>query len=446
METKESSIIIVDDDESICKSLTLIFENKGYETETAGTGREAIQKASKQFFNVALLDIKLPDMEGVELLAPLKEIHPDMLVIMVTAHASLETAVRAMNEGAYAYIPKPLNMDEVLATVREALEKQRLVMENRRLYRKVERELAERKAAQDSLKAEHNFISAVLDTVGAFVVVLDRRGRIVRFNKKCEQTTGYSLDDVKGKHIWDIFLIPDEIELVKALFGQMRAGRFPDEFENYWLTRDGRRLLISWSNTALMDDEGIVKHVITTGVDITERKWAEDALRESEEKFRKIISSARDAIIMTNDRGSISFWNDRAERLFGYSAHEVIGKELYSLLAPERHKKRFRERFDRFKVTDESLSDGLTLELVGLKKDGREFPIELGLSSTKIHGAWHAVGFVRDITKRKELQEALVSNTTNLDTAYRELLRKHQEFSSLARRLETARKEWEAAM
>jgi PAS domain S-box-containing protein len=363
---------------------------------------------------------------------------------MVTAYASLETAMRALNEGAYAYITKPLNMDQVLATVRETLEKQRLVMENRRLYQEVQQELAQRKAAQEALEAEHRFISAVLDTVGALVVVLDRRGRIVRFNKACEQTTGYSFDEVKNKHVWDLFVIPDEIEPVKALFGQMRAGQFPNKFENYWLTRDGGRLLISWSNTALTDDEGVVKYVIATGVDITERKWAENALRESEEKFRKIISSARDAIIMTNDRGSISFWNDRAERLFGYSAQEVIGKELYALLAPKRHKKRFREGFDRFKITEESASDGLTLELVGLKKDGREFPIELALSSTKIHGAWHAVGFLRDITKSKELQEALVSNTKNLETAYRELLSKHQEFSSLARELETARKEWEA--
>ncbi len=173
METKECSIIIVDDDESMCRSLTLIFEKKGYETETAGTGREALEKASERFFNVALLDIKLPDMEGVELLSPLKEMHPDMLVIMVTAYASLETAMRALNEGAYAYITKPLNMDQVLATVRETLEKQRLVMENRRLYQEVQQELAQRKAAQEALEAEHRFISAVLDTVGALERVSD---------------------------------------------------------------------------------------------------------------------------------------------------------------------------------------------------------------------------------------------------------------------------------
>jgi two-component system cell cycle response regulator len=125
------SILIVDDDESTRRTLSLIFKKKGHKVESVGTGRAAIDKARGKFFNLALLDIKLPDMEGVELLAPLKEMHPDMVMIMVTAYASSETAIRALNDGASGYITKPLNMDEVLAIVREALEKQHLVFEKR---------------------------------------------------------------------------------------------------------------------------------------------------------------------------------------------------------------------------------------------------------------------------------------------------------------------------
>jgi len=164
MDRKES-ILIVDDDESSHRSLTLIFDRKGYETETAGTGEEAIEKAQKRFFNLALLDIKLPDMEGVELLVPLKRLHPDMVVIMVTAYASSKTAIRAMNEGASAYITKPLNMDEVLATVKQVLENQRLVEEKRQtqealqkahdeLERRVEERTNKLAATTDKLKME----------------------------------------------------------------------------------------------------------------------------------------------------------------------------------------------------------------------------------------------------------------------------------------------------
>jgi len=145
----DAGILIVDDDENTRETLSLIFEQKGYQIETAGTGQEAIEKAQKRFFNVALLDIKLPDMQGIELLAPLKEKHPDMAMIMVTAHASLETAVSALNKGASFYITKPFNMDEVLSTIREVLEKQRLVIENRQLLRDVQRELAERIRAEE---------------------------------------------------------------------------------------------------------------------------------------------------------------------------------------------------------------------------------------------------------------------------------------------------------
>jgi len=133
-EEEKKSILIVDDDESTWRSLALIFGKKGYETETAETGQEAIEKAQGRFFNVVLLDIRLPDMEGVDLLVPLKEMHPDMALIIVTGYASLKTAVQALNRGASGYITKPLDMDEVLFKVRDVLEKQRLTMENRRLY------------------------------------------------------------------------------------------------------------------------------------------------------------------------------------------------------------------------------------------------------------------------------------------------------------------------
>ncbi len=129
---ENESILIIDDDVSACETLAHIFGMKGYETETVGTGQEAIDKARERFFNVALLDIKLPDMEGIELIAPFKEMHPDMAVILVTGYASVENAVRALNDGAAAYITKPLNIDGLLDRVRDTVEKQRLVQEKRR--------------------------------------------------------------------------------------------------------------------------------------------------------------------------------------------------------------------------------------------------------------------------------------------------------------------------
>ena len=131
LEEDGARILIIDDDEGSCKTLKLIFEKKGFKTETARTGLDALKMVKNNFFNVVLLDIKLPDIQGIDLLTPLKEIHPDMEVLMVTAYATLETAVRALNEGASAFITKPLNMDEVLAIISKVLEKQRLVFDKR---------------------------------------------------------------------------------------------------------------------------------------------------------------------------------------------------------------------------------------------------------------------------------------------------------------------------
>lgn len=131
--TARHSILIVDDDESICRTLALVLGKKGYETEIARTGRDALNKAKKRFFHVVLLDLKLPGMQGLSLLAPLKKQHPDVATIVITGYASLETAVQAVNEGAAGYITKPLDMDETLTIIGEALEKQRLIAELRRL-------------------------------------------------------------------------------------------------------------------------------------------------------------------------------------------------------------------------------------------------------------------------------------------------------------------------
>ncbi len=106
-------ILVVDEDEGACRTLPLILERKRYDVVTASTARKALEAANDGRFNVGLLDIRLPDRKDVELLKPLQERHPDMELIMVTGYASSETAIRALNEGATAYITKPLNMDEV---------------------------------------------------------------------------------------------------------------------------------------------------------------------------------------------------------------------------------------------------------------------------------------------------------------------------------------------
>ncbi len=202
-ETKDKeSILIVDDDEATCRILTLLFAKNGYETEMAGTGREALEKVQGRFFNVALLDIRLPDLEGIELIAPLKEIHPEMAVIMVTAYASVETAARALQEGASAYITKPFNIYEVLANVRTALEKQHLLIENRRLYAEAQRELAERKKMQAQLIQAEKMRAMATMTAGIAHELLNPMMGMLNFAQYCIERTAE--DDPRHPVLQDI--------------------------------------------------------------------------------------------------------------------------------------------------------------------------------------------------------------------------------------------------
>lgn len=158
-------------------------------------------------------------------------------------------------------------------------------------------DITERKRAEEALRREHAFSSAVLDTSAALVVVLDRHGRIVRFNRACEQTTGYSAAQVMGKPFWDWFLVPEEMEEVKAVFSRVRSGQFPTRHENYWRTRDGQRRLVAWSNSALLDEEGMVEYVISVGIDVTERRRLEqEILQISELEQRRIGQDLHDGL------------------------------------------------------------------------------------------------------------------------------------------------------
>jgi len=118
------SILIVEDDANIRETLSTILQQKGYNTNTAKNGQEAIKKSKEKFFNMALLDIKLPDMEGTKLLTTLHETLPKMIKIMITGYPSLENAVEALNLGADSYIIKPVKPEKLLALIEEKLQKQ----------------------------------------------------------------------------------------------------------------------------------------------------------------------------------------------------------------------------------------------------------------------------------------------------------------------------------
>src|SRR6202020_1954282 len=158
-------------------------------------------------------------------------------------------------------------------------------------------DISDIKRIEEELNEERNFVTAILDTVGALVVVLDNEGRILRFNPACELTTGYSMEEVQGKYIWDLFLLPEEVDRFRANFEMLRTDLLPQDYQTSWVTRHGEQRLIAWSSTLLPGNGETARYIIATGIDITERKHLEKAILDiSAREQRRIGQDLHDGL------------------------------------------------------------------------------------------------------------------------------------------------------
>jgi PAS domain S-box-containing protein len=158
-------------------------------------------------------------------------------------------------------------------------------------------DITDLKRTEEALQEERNVVSAILHTVGALVVVLDREGNIIRFNRACEQASGYSFAEVVGKKIWDLFMVPEEVDRFKSDFQQLCSDQLPSDYEGYLVRRDGARRLIAWSSTVLPGKDGTPTCIIATGIDITERKHLEKTILEvSGREQRRIGQDLHDGL------------------------------------------------------------------------------------------------------------------------------------------------------
>ena len=155
-----------------------------------------------------------------------------------------------------------------------------------------------RQQAELAIAHEQKVVKAVLNVAAALVVTLDQEGRIIYFNQTCEQTTGYQIEEVQGQYLWNVLLVPEAVESVRAAFRELDTGQFPEQCETDWVAKNGCRYRIAWSNT-LIEDRG-VKYVISTGINITERKQAEAELETRAKQQAVVAHLGQQALAQTN--------------------------------------------------------------------------------------------------------------------------------------------------
>ncbi|MEE8396950.1 MAG: PAS domain S-box protein, partial [bacterium] len=258
-------------------------------------------------------------------------------------------------------------------------------------------DISQRKLLEEDLRASEARTQAVLDAGPDSMFRLSREGVVLDFKANPEEPclTGKI---GPGDKIGDA--VPPDIAATMEVYIQktLQSGVL-QKFEYQLPGQNGRRHF-----EARLVESGL-NEVLFIVRDITERKRAEDSLKEAEERARAISTSANDAIIMIDDGGRVTFWNPAAERTFGFKEKEIVGKQLDDLVIPEAYRDAHRkgvEQFQKRKGGGKFLGPHQTC---GKRKNGEEFPLELSLGKVQIHGRSHAIGVVRDITDRKKQDE-----------------------------------------
>ena len=272
-------------------------------------------------------------------------------------------------------------------------------------------------AAERELETERNFVTGILNTTDALVVVLDPAGRIVSLNRACERLSGYTNEESRDLPVWDFARPPEQAEGVRVLFEAVKVDNFPRRRENEWLLRDGGRRLIAWSDTAMLNSSGGVDFVIASGVDVTDQHLAERQTR----LLGTALESAADMVVITDEDGVVRYVNEAFTRDTGYSRDETIGTTP-EILRPGRQSKAFHERLWR------TLKAGKVWagELVERRKDGTEYYEDQTITpvTDPTTGAIHFIAIKRDVTERRRVEEELQRlATTDTMTG---LLNRHQ--------------------
>ena len=261
-----------------------------------------------------------------------------------------------------------------------------------------------------------DLVAAVLDTAGALIVVLDREGGIVSFNRACEETTGYTFEEVRGRSLWDFLLVPEEVGPVRTVFSSLKQGELPSQFRNYWVTRDGQRRLIDWRNTVLADSNGSVQFVIGVGIDSTQQTQAEQDLRASLKELADIKFALDESSIVaiTDQTGIIKYVNDKFCEISKYSREELLGQD-HRIVNSSFHPKEF------IRNLWTTIASGKVWkgEIRNRAKDGRIYWVDTTIVPflNEKGKPYQYVAIRNDITERKRAEEQLREQATLLDNA-----------------------------
>jgi PAS domain S-box-containing protein len=386
-------VLVVDDDESMLKTLADVLRLRGHAVDAASRGEYALLRARIEQhrmrpFDAAIVDINLPQLNGLELVEALKTISPDTEIIFVTAYASLATAILAVERHAFAYLVKPFDMDQLLATLDRALEAG------------AARE-AERQRAQDALRESEERYRTLVESARDVIFTMSADGVFTSLNPVFEELTGWRREKWIGRRFKGL-IHPADLPSFTRQFRRFLQGDSLPPREVRVRTRSGEYRTGEITATRRIK-EGKVVELLGIARDVTERKLAEAALRASEERYRTLFENANDVVFTMDRAGNFTAVNRAGEHLTGYRRDETSTMNFAQVIAPP-----YLELL-RQMLAQKIIGGGpTTYELEIVARDGHWVPLEV--STRPIYQDNRLVGvqgIARDITERKQAQEAL---------------------------------------
>jgi PAS domain S-box-containing protein len=294
---KPVKILIIDDDASVCEMLKRLFTTVGYEVSTVNDSHEGLFLSRCQFFNVILLDLQLQGMDGLSLLAKVKNFSPDTEVIMITGHWSIENSILSFESGAYDYLLKPIDANYLVQVVKKAVEKQRLELGKKYLTAEIEfkkllleeqKILLEEKLIEDDqsiyqlVKEEtdlKNLLGEMIESLPLGVMVVDKEGQIRMCNRVQEIFSGLSKDLLSGKNLFQDPL-PEELEPLREMGKNfLNSGSYEVKVFDH---RPQKDIVLAITISSLVDETGNSKGFIFLSANITNEKKNEKEIIQAE--------------------------------------------------------------------------------------------------------------------------------------------------------------------
>ncbi|WP_447599396.1 PAS domain S-box protein [Nitrospira sp. Nam80] len=279
------------------------------------------------------------------------------------------------------------------------------------------RDITEQKRTDEALRESQERYRLLITKANDIIYRTDPMGRFTFVNPVAMRIMKYTEEELLGRRFLEL-IHPDHRNAAERFYGRQFVRRRSSTYYEFpAVAKDGSQIWIGQNVQILQDEKGTIVGFQAVARDITERRRAEDALLESEERLRSIVQSTNDAIILMDTQGNVTFWNKGAERSFGYTAEEMIGRPV-ARIVPERFREAHQRGVKRVAAAGRLTMQASMFELIGLRKDGTEFPLEFSLSAWTAKSRLFITGITRDITERKRAEAALRES----ERRYRQLI------------------------